>query len=111
MKHNEYFEKEYGPILCGAWCPEGWVDIVKEALKNAKALDPNLKVTQIKEKFGGLRLYVDSDDPMVNRIVADTEKKSMKVCQKCSAPGEHQTVRGWYVTMCETCKKERENYR
>ena len=82
--HNDYFEKEYGPIRCGSYCPVGWFDLVERTLKQAKELDPDLVVNQIKSKFGGLRLYVESDNKEVLESVRQAEAESYNVCVLCS---------------------------
>ncbi len=40
------------------WCGEGWKDIVTDLCGSLVEVSSNLQITQIKEKFGALRVYV-----------------------------------------------------
>ena len=53
------------PPLNKIWCGEGWYGIIIECHKKLKAIDPDYRILQIKEKFGSLRYYFasDSTDP------------------------------------------------
>jgi 5'(3')-deoxyribonucleotidase len=92
-------------------CDIGWFDIIDEALKGILEIayeeDDNIQVVQIKEKFGGLRIYYDLeseiDEDRVRRledIVYNAESLSYKTCEVC---GEEGKVRkgGWIKTLCD----------
>ena len=106
MKFNDLLEERFGPIECGSWCPNGWLALVLTTLEEARAIDKDLKVKQIKEKFGMLRLYVDSSHEEVKELISLTEEWSMSVCQECGQTGsqytrvEHRLRDGWYSTLC-----------
>lgn len=55
-----------------------WIPTVDAALDEIFAYDSGAKLIQIKEKFGGLRLYIRSSDPLnyewLSRIVTRTEQ-------------------------------------
>lgn len=89
---------------------EGWHSLVAETFK--KIVDIYRKknvplewfsVMQIKEKFGGLRIYTGAlpasvyDD--VDRIIDEAEKKSVTICEVCGEPGKLITT-GWWNTRC-----------
>lgn len=69
-----------------------------------------LKVLQIKEKFGGLRVYLDSSafpeetQNVVFRLIALVENLSFSICELCGAPGTTRTpnnsLYGWRKTLC-----------
>jgi len=56
---EDYGEK--GGILTGIWCDDGWYDLVREFCQQVEVLNHafwiRVKVKQIKEKFGFLRIY------------------------------------------------------
>lgn len=69
----------------------GWMDLVASTLSLA-GTGPRL--VQIKEKFGGLRMYAVGDlGPFAERL-------STCICEVCGAPG---TLRrgSWYSTRCD----------
>jgi hypothetical protein len=82
-----------------------WVDNNPEQAKKFDTIKrelPELQVAQIKQKFGGLRLYIDNMDEYTNGIVAMTENMSWHICEDCGNPGKLREG-GWYRTLCDTC--------
>lgn len=83
---------------------EGWVPLVEETDRLLRAIDPDYKIIQVKEKFGGLRFYYSSalDGPLMRGIVRHAEQASVRTCEKCSQPGrERISPTGWCVTLCD----------
>lgn len=62
--------------------------------------------TQIKEKFGRLRVYSVGGDAYCEGIIAMAEGMSGKICERCSVPGQ-PTKSGWIKTLCKECTNER----
>jgi len=101
---------------------DGWFDIINSACKNiqhhtdlkrkqepyASMSDEEFEeshqpiAAQVKEKFGGLRFYVDNADDYTSGVIAMAESISYRTCETCGAPGK-QTGRGWIRTLCENC--------
>ncbi len=67
------------------------------------------EVTQVKEKFGGLRFYVDCDDDYIDGLISLAEGMSYKTCSECGAKSSNQVKRGWIYTLCNTCRDEKTN--
>ena len=69
----------------------------------------NFSLIQMKEKFGGLRIYLGSmetglyDD--VYAIVCGAEEESYTICEKCGKPGKPRSG-GWIKTLCFEHAKE-----
>lgn len=64
-------------------------------------IKPYPRFTQIKEKFGSLRLYGAGDLEM---ILTDL---SCEICEKCgSNHNVTQTTNGWIKTLCKECINE-----
>lgn len=85
----------------------GWSDIVREALA---VVEGRGRLVQVKEKFGGLRLYADSnpelsldDDGAMRTALAAIERRSLTQCEQCGAPGSLMARRHWYRTLCLSC--------
>ena len=75
----------------------GWASLVNEFFNNKS---DKCCVSQVKEKFGGLRIYhyfgSDADDDLIERL----ERKSYTVCEVCGKGGKPTKV-GWIKTLCE----------
>lgn len=97
-------------------CNEGWYKILEEIDNKLSYLDPNYRVAQIKEKFGTLRFYFDTDvEGLIRDIMYDcvraAEYASSYTCEYC---GNKSTAKlregGWVKTLCDSCwvKKQEE---
>jgi len=79
-----------------------------------------IKVLQIKEKFGGLRVYVDLTEmpedkrELIHKAIADAEERSFRTCEQCgttedvSTRGLSNTLFGRVLTLCEKHHVERD---
>lgn len=89
---------------------EGWFDIVEELCENILLADPleSFCVSQIKEKFGGLRFYVNSPtSEEIKNLIRYTENKSFFVCELCASNnGSKIIMEGWIRTLCKCCENE-----
>jgi NADH pyrophosphatase NudC (nudix superfamily) len=67
-------------------------------------------LVQIKEKFGGLRIYLGGMETGlfedVNDIVENAETESYTICEKCGKPGKPRKG-SWIKTLCDECATER----
>lgn len=99
-------------------CNEGWHDLIDDlSRKISEAADrfPHRSVTvvQIKEKFGGLRYYLNYEDMnddsihVIEKIVRDTESKSYKICEDCSGEADICSPKHyWMKTLCMNCRSK-----
>jgi hypothetical protein len=97
---------------CGCYCPNGWellVDALLEDLLKLEGFEPAM-VVQIKSKFCGLRVYVDTksipeailDD--VNTLIYVAEGKSFELCEYCGAEATDTTPQMAGIRKCNGCK-------
>jgi hypothetical protein len=85
----------------------GWYPLIKDLITDLIELGWNKEVCQVKEKFGGLRFYInDATDEVHNRII-DAENLSYKTCETCGEEGNLRTDIGWYTTYCNKHYEER----
>lgn len=96
---------------CMAWgltCGDGWYEIIDEL---SSKLEPyGVVAAQVKEKFGGLRFYLESypkdkfDE--IHNLIQTAEMKSFTICEVCGS--EEATRKGkFYVqTLCDKCFQE-----
>ena len=59
------------------------------------------QICQVKEKYGGLRFYINAGSDEIFKRVVEAENKSYEVCEKCGEVGELRNDIGWYLTLCE----------
>lgn len=114
---------EQETCMCwGICCGKGWYGIIDEACQKIEDVQKEyplfqIEFTQVKEKFGGLRLnfeiktigidYIGTKDYLkiefcdrINDIISDAKTKSYVTCDVCGKPGK-EAGRNWIVTRCE----------
>jgi len=111
---------------------KGWYPLLADLDDELSAIDADYTVTQIKEKFGGLRFYAAmssgasemradiigvgsfskpneqaAGDPAYGQFraaIAAAEDASYRICEDCGEPGGMcATSTGWWVTLCPAC--------
>lgn len=96
-------------MFFGCECGDGWFKIIDVACwliaKHVERTGLECYWSQIKEKFGTLRLYAASGghDPYVRGVVDMAETMSSLTCDQCGNAGETRGS-GWLSTRCEACK-------
>lgn len=90
---------------------DGWKDIVLETDAMLSYIDPDYKIAQIKEKFGTMRFYFDSDKDGLERkimhaIVEYAERQSKNICEDCGDYGVIRGDIGWMLTLCDKCHSQ-----
>lgn len=93
---------------------DGWRPLIRGLDANLHDLDPNYQIGQIKEKFGGLRYYLDAiaDEQRdeAYRLIHRAEDLSFLTCEDCGGPGERCTIgKLWIKTLCPLCHRDRED--
>lgn len=101
------------PFLAG-WassCPNGWLGLLEQACAHIAAITPpqqlfSLRTTQLKDKFGGLRWYLEGYVCVrVLYAAAAAETISWSTCSACGNTGTIRNRNGWYCTLCDSCAK------
>lgn len=96
-------------------CGQGWEKLYKPILDKIEEENKNrdesnkIKILQIKEKFGGLRIYLENETEEIAKMVFDAEDKSYQTCEICGSEENVYTVshRCWYSTKCLDCIRKR----
>ncbi|MDX1216273.1 hypothetical protein GOL99_12085 [Sinorhizobium medicae] len=65
----------------------GWLPLVREFVAEALPHDPQLAVHELKEKFGSLRIWCDTEVTVVRLAKGKAEAKSAYTCEVCGADG------------------------
>jgi len=113
----ERFPKMFAEPYGGFCVDEGWWPILESLCgqiqhhldwKNRQSeVVVQVKVAQIKEKFGGLRFYYDGGDDAIDGMVRMAESWAAHSCETCGALGERRDG-GWIKTLCDRHDLERQ---
>lgn len=113
-KYPKLFSQKDLPMsqTCMCWgieCGDGWYGIIdKFCDKLTKYLETvdigDVTFSQVKEKYGSIRVYTDGGDDVVYDMISDLEDESEKVCMMCgTTPSKIRNHCGWYTSMCDSC--------
>lgn len=86
---------------------DGWAPLVKIAEK--AVIKAGGEIDQVKEKFGGLRIYVSKIEQFsdTDNLIDAIQDISIKMCEYCGAAG-YPDGRPWIKTLCADCHAKRE---
>jgi hypothetical protein len=87
---------------------DGWFDIVWRLCENLEPLVSEFEqaagcqfeVLQVKEKFGGLRFYVNHRNDAIRRRILAAQEESFHTCEVCGQPGRLRED-GRIKTLCD----------
>lgn len=122
--------------MFGISCDNGWYQILLNLMTALDRIGWDGKICQIKEKFGGLRFYVDHyGDPditwAVETLIEEAERESFHTCEHCGirvpwnrrtfwekSHGQYRYIPvwpfkryyGWSYTLCGYCALNAEAY-
>lgn len=109
----EMFAQPYGGFAVGP----GWWPIIESLCGNIQhylnwknkesEVVAQVVVTQIKEKFGGLRFYYNGGDDTIDGMVRMAESWASNACEECGVPGQSRSG-GWIKTLCDEHDAERQ---
>ena len=92
-------------IYFGFECGDGWLGLVDGILgffaKHAEGNHLKLRVTQVKGKFGQLRIYNRGGDDVIRTAADMGELISRSLCECCGRVGTVANEGGWIVTRCD----------
>jgi len=96
------------------WCDNGWyslIDNMCSALQyNIVAYkQPQITITQIKEKWGGLQIYTDACDEFQRGVISLAYTISHNVCEKCGIYDVNivsKTNSAHVQSLCPICSEE-----
>ena len=81
----------------------GWAGLIDEIFDRRDREYPQIRIVQVKEKYGGLRVYVEGPAEQFNpfnELVDAIEHRSYLICEQCGKPGVLRQG-GWVQTLCD----------
>ena len=120
-KYPEIFRNRNAPVTknpmgWGVECGDGWYDLIDVLCRNIQhhvdwnhlgrdeQTSPDKLeqpvAAQVKEKFGGLRFYLDGGDDTICGMVKMAESMSYRICEECGNIGRARGG-GWVRTLCD----------
>lgn len=102
----------YETCMCwGFECGDGWYEIIRNlCLQIQEYCDsnqevPQVEVTQVKEKFGSLRFYVNWGNDKIYSFISKAEGLSGVTCELCGSQKDDVKMRskGWITVRCDKC--------
>jgi hypothetical protein len=125
--------KNQSCLYWGLECEVGWFDLIDRTCAKIMEIDKDklVRFTQVKEKFGQLRIYyvignepknitidnvvttesitiksnINNLDDKVFDILIEAERESSTICEVCGEPGKIKNT-GWIKTLCNKCLEE-----
>jgi hypothetical protein len=101
LKLGYYSDRE--PITNAGFfeCNSGWYQLIKDLIVDLIELGWNKEVCQVKEKFGGLRFYINEGSDEIHARISKAEDLSYQTCEVTGKPGLLRQDIGWWTTLCE----------
>ncbi len=101
-------------LMCfGCECGDGWYALLDRLcacitahVKNHWEHDHPYRFMQIKEKYGGLRVYDRGHDDTIYGMICMAEEMSYSMCELCGSPASLCTTGHWLRTLCPPCAEQ-----
>ena len=89
----------------GFECDMGWFPILEKLFEDIQKLNPpeEFEIIQVKEKFGGLRVYANYSSDEIEKLIDEACEKASKTCEVCGKEAVLCTNKGWLKTVCPEC--------
>lgn len=114
-RHPDLFDPSKQPELTRGYpaVADGWRQLVEKAIERiAEAVADlpagSVRITQIKEKLAGVRIYTTARRDLPAEAAAKIEEaidlaeaRSYCTCEICGAVGDMYDDDGWYATRCD----------
>lgn len=99
----------------GIECGVGWRGLLEDlfsTLEKAVKAKPkrecgDYRVTQCKQKFGSLRVYMSKLDPYMSAAIDDAVSRSLETCESCGSAGSPTRDSPWIRVSCARPKCSR----
>lgn len=79
---------------------DGWAFLIDKVFDALGRIKGTVKIIQVKEKFGGLRVYTDVYNKELEEIIITVGHESYTICEDCGRTGSLREG-SWYRTLCD----------
>lgn len=98
--------------MCWGFPGDGWYKLIYDLSKKLEFMilllpedqRKEMRASQVKEKFGGLRFYMTLYNKEFEAVISEAAKKSFTICESCGKKGQLIKA-GWLYTSCKKCAK------
>ena len=80
---------------------KGWEQLVRKVYNAKAGMGITVGIIQVKEKWGGLRIYTDYYDAELEKTIRQVGEESTRTCHDCGVPAGLVKKGTWYQTLCE----------
>jgi hypothetical protein len=99
----------------GFECGDGWYKIIWELFERLEPVvaeseaEGPFEVLQIKQKMGGLRVYLSRTNAAIKDAIMVAQERSIITCELCGEPGSIDWETEWYQVLCTSCRAHTQN--
>lgn len=100
-----------GKVIDIAWeCGKGWWPLIEKVAAAIDSFNAELplspvEVSQIKQKFGGLRIYHKNAPEDIRQLIDEAIEASWHTCERCGkTEGVTTNQDGYRLTLCPDCR-------
>lgn len=98
----EPVRQKYSEDEAVAQVGRGWEELVRAVYAAKYTLNSPANIITVKEKLGGLRIYIDYYDEELDKVVQNVGVLSFAICEVCGNAGKLRKLDALYLTRCET---------
>jgi hypothetical protein len=105
---NHGYHKHKSPILERQYFSvgNGWLGILQRLFEDLISIGWNKEFLNVKQKFGGMSVFLDDIPKNGFDFIIESEKESFKVCEVCGKTGSQTKINNWIHTLCDEHQKE-----
>jgi hypothetical protein len=85
---------------------DGWLPLINTLVNELLEADPDIKIMQVKQKFGSLRVYATPNSQESRALIREAEFAAERTCENCGNPGRTGDKGTWSYVYCEDCQPE-----
>ena len=94
---------------CFSGVGDGWVFLLDKLFTDMINAGWDKELGQVKEKFGGLRVYVGEASEEIYTLIRQAELAASYTCVNCGAPADRITRGYWASPCCTACQQKPAN--
>lgn len=79
----------------------GWAPLIHRVYNTREAIGAPVGIIQVKEKFGGLRIYAEYLNKELEEVIIEVGKESLHICEQCGEAGQLRKIDDRYITACD----------